>query len=924
VVTQRLKVSAEAPDTAMGAFSLKADQTPPLNLTVPLSALQEWAELPGRANLVLCSGVPQPPAPGTLTAEDAGLRVTAVTGTDALRVGTARIFMAAETAAAVQAAAPGARGVLTYLVNGIAGPGKGLTPYSMAAAVEPGTGGLPDSWPEGSVVVHPWLAEDLGLKTGDEITLTYYRVTRARLLEEAKASFRVHAVLPAGHPALRREWTPDFPGVTESESCADWKPGIPIRQDLIRPQDDAYWQESGMTPKVWLRLADGQRLWENRFGSLTSFWVPAGGDAAALTDRIGSLLTPEAAGVQVVPVKAQAAQAVAQSMDFGALFLSMSAFLIGTALLLTALLFRFGTAQRAGQIGLLRAVGWTGRQVQRLFAAEALAVSLPAVVLGVGLGLLHARWTLGRLEREWADAALGLQFVPTVRAASLAMAGGITLLLALLVVLSAARRLSRAVPRELLAAGAAALSGDDAGAARTRRFRLRLPPGLAAAGAAGMLFLTGRVSQVFVPMLFFGAGALLLAEGLRALHAALRRMERPGERGMTSVTALGVRQAVRRRGRSVALAALFAAGVFMVTALHAFRQDARRSAPTRDGGTGGFALVGESTLPVYEDLNTEAGQRQWDFEPEEMAGVSIVSFRVRDGDEASCLNLNRAQTPRVMGVDVEALASRGAFVGGATVLGGGDPWRRLRQPAAEPDAVPALMDQYSAMFALGKKLGDTLTVTDSGGRPVKLQLVSLLAGSLLQGNVVLDDQAFVRLHPDTGGAKFFLVDAAAERAEPFRRTAIDLLEARGFSLTPAAERLAQFQAVQNTYLTIFSTLGGLALLLAAVGLAVLVARHVLERRSEFALMQAAGFRTAQLRRMVLAEHGFLLVAGTVLGAAAALLAVWPNLRLAGANGLPVTLLASLLAALLAGGLLFCWGAARLALGGRLVDALRHE
>jgi ABC-type antimicrobial peptide transport system permease subunit len=89
-------------------------------------------------------------------------------------------------------------------------------------------------------------------------------------------------------------------------------------------------------------------------------------------------------------------------------------------------------------------------------------------------------------------------------------------------------------------------------------------------------------------------------------------------------------------------------------------------------------------------------------------------------------------------------------------------------------------------------------------------------------------------------------------------------------------------------------------------------------------MQTAGFTVGQLRRMVLAEHWFLLVAGVVLGTVAALLAVWPNLKLAGAGGLPVRLLAVLLLSLLAGGLVFCWGAARLALSRRLVDALRHE
>jgi ABC-type antimicrobial peptide transport system permease subunit len=150
------------------------------------------------------------------------------------------------------------------------------------------------------------------------------------------------------------------------------------------------------------------------------------------------------------------------------------------------------------------------------------------------------------------------------------------------------------------------------------------------------------------------------------------------------------------------------------------------------------------------------------------------------------------------------------------------------------------------------------------------------------------------------------------------------LASRGLAVQPVAQKLAQFQAVQNTYLTIFSTLGGLALVLSTLGLGVLVARHVLERKPEFALLQAVGFQRSQLQKMVLAEHWFLFLSAILLGTVSALVAVWPNLKLAGAGGLPVGLLAVLLISLTAGGLIFCYLAARLALGGRLTDSLRHE
>ena len=426
-------------------------------------------------------------------------------------------------------------------------------------------------------------------------------------------------------------------------------------------------------------------------------------------------------------------------------------------------------------------------------------------------------------------------------------------------------------------------------------------------------------------MLFFGAAFFLLVDGLRLLNWRLKRSEDSAGASprLENIWSLGVRNTTRRRGRSVALAGLLALGVFMVTALNAFRQDARLTENTRQSGAGGFAFIGESTLPIYEDLNSNAGQKVWDFDPDELAGVKFVPFRVRDGEEASCLNLNRAQTPRVLGLDSGDMPED-AFPFASKMIGEGwAGWDHLGM-MSPADVIPAIMDQYSAMFALGKKQGDIVTVPDGKGAPVKLQIVALLAGTVLQGNIIISEENFIRLYPDTKGYRFFLVDVPAARAEKFRKLAVEQLTSRSFTLTSAPERLAQFQAVQNTYLTIFSTLGGLALLLSTIGLGVLVARHILERRAEFATLSACGFLPNQLRLMVLAEHWFLFFAAIVLGSVTALLAVWPNLKLAGAGGLPLGTLALILLALLAGGLLFCWLAARLALTKRITTALRHE
>ena len=139
----------------------------------------------------------------------------------------------------------------------------------------------------------------------------------------------------------------------------------------------------------------------------------------------------------------------------------------------------------------------------------------------------------------------------------------------------------------------------------------------------------------------------------------------------------------------------------------------------------------------------------------------------------------------------------------------------------------------------------------------------------------------------------------------------------------ARERLAQFLAVQNTYLSTFQSLGALGLLLGTVGLAVVQLRSVLERRGELALMRATGFRRGRLLKMVMAENVLLLVGGLVVGCVAAAVALLPQWQPREAS-VPWTTLAGLLAAIVLVGLVAGWLATRSALQTPILPALRGD
>src|SRR5947207_3842043 len=166
---------------------------------------------------------------------------------------------------------------------------------------------------------------------------------------------------------------------------------------------------------------------------------------------------------------------------------------------------------------------------------------------------------------------------------------------------------------------------------------------MAAVGIVGWALASGESADAEI---FFSAGSLLLVAGLGASAACLGRLARAAGASRYSLGGLGWRGCGRRRTRSLATIALLASGCFVIAAIGVFRLDANRDAARKSSGTGGFALIGEATIPVVQDLNTKSGREFFGLSERDLEDVSFVPMRVHEGDDASCLNLNRAQQPR--------------------------------------------------------------------------------------------------------------------------------------------------------------------------------------------------------------------------------------------------------------------------------------
>ena len=866
--------------------------------------------------------------------------------------------------------------ILTYLANAIRA-GERLTPYSMVTAAGPPF--TPAGMRDDEILVNQWLADDLQIKPGDSVALSYYVADSGSRLSERTNSFRVRAVVPLEGLYADRTLMPDFPGVAKAESTHDWNTGFPLVHK-IRDKDEAYWKDYRGTPKAFVTLAAGQAMWANRFGSLTAIRYPVRTNSMAadiqgiVVRDIVSLnllanLDPADLGLRVEPVRAQALRAADQGQDFGQLFLGFSFFLVVAALLLMALLFQFGLEERAAEVGTLLALGFTVKRTRRLLLAEGAALALAGGVLGALGGLAYARAMLWGLATMWRDAvgSTALEFHAT--RTSLAIGFCASTAIAVLTISLTLRKLARQPIPALLGGEAAGREFEVEGPklkARGWSGWMGMAAALAAAAIVCWALLAGQRANAGA---FFGAGALLLLAGLGGMSAWLRHLgqgsplgvppsggspslEHPaqdsragGPRHPLTPGGLSLRNCARRRRRSLATAALLACGCFVIVAIGVFRLEAGRDAHARSSGTGGFALLGESTLPVVQDLNTKAGLNAFGLSARALPGVNIVQCRVHNGDEASCLNLNRAQQPRLLGVKPELLAGRFTFTAAASGYDRNAGWALLKSEIPNPESqisnlkseipnqkskiknqeseIPAIGDANAIEWALGKQLGDTIDYTDERGRAFKVRLVGAVANSILQGSLLIDEAQFVKRFPNESGYRFFLLDAPEPATAQVSATLSRALQDTGLELTPTLDRLNALNAVQNTYLGTFQVLGGLGLLLGSAGLGVVVLRNVLERRGELGLFLAVGFRRRTLQGLVLGEHGALLGLGLSLGIASALVAVLPSVLTPGQH-LPWASLALTLAAVLLNGALWTWLATRFALRGDLLAALRNE
>ena len=963
--TLRLTAGEVLPASALGEFSTRLDQSAVRALFLPLQQLQRSLERPGKVNTILVSqpilaSTPEDSQSGsarletllkeTVQLEDLGIRLRLLEKKNCFLLESERAVVddALSELAQKTAARLGMRTLplLTYLANTIR-LGKRYIPYSLVTAIRlQDLGAL--NHKDTKTTRHPsrapiwlsdWAAGDLGAQPGDTLSMEYYLWKTEGDLVTESAEFEVAGVIPL---TTDPDLTPPYPGITDSDNLTDWDPPFPIDLQLIGPRDEEYWDQYRTTPKAFIPLKRGQELWTSRFGKLTSLRIFPPGDGTqdlpsaleSFRQGLRAALDPTRMGLSVYPARARGLEASRGATDFGEYFLYFSFFLVVSALLLAGLFFRLGVEQRLREVGTLRAVGFPPARIRRLFLSEGAVLAS----LGSLLGILGA-WGYGALIllglRTWWFDAVGTRLLKLHLTSSVLFIGGAAgVLTALAWIAWTLRTLAPASPRSLL-------TGDVSSSRRSARSRPSLLSAFLSSWGGPvfsllglLLLLAAFLDRITETAGFFGAGTLLLLSLLCFQASWFQRGNRKSLQGngWWTLSRLGFRDAGHRPGRSLLCIALIASATFIIVAVDAFKQETQETSLEKESGSGGFPLLAESRLPLLPDPNTVQGREalnlDWGSDSQLLENVVLTRFRLRPGDDTSCLNLYQPRNPRILAPTPDFLSS-GRFTFqdsmAETDQERENPWLLLNRPMPE-GTVPVIADAKSMTYVLHLKLGEDFLLYLDSGRTVRLKLVGALADSLFQAELLMSEENFLRLfatrESHSSGYRFFLLDLPTEKSPHVAALLEERLSDFGFDVVPTRERLAAFHRVENTYLSTFQTLGGLGLLLGTLGLATVLLRNVLERRRELALLRAVGYRSSDLILMVAAENALLLFFGLVTGTACALLAIAPALYSRGGQFPGLSL--GLLLAVLATGLITSLIATIAALRSPLLPALRSE
>ena len=607
---------------------------------------------PGRVNTVLLSGAARPPDARldtdlcgrgravTAAADGPGGPTLVVEGESGI------VNEALDAATGRAAAAVGVRAVpvFTYLANAIRN-GRSPDPVSLdhRDRIRPGCrsmrrGAVGRGARPIGIVLNGGRPESFGASPADAVEVEYYLWDAAAGLQAQSGQLPGRrAVVPSRALPPIAGWLPSIRASPQPNSLADWDPPFPVDLSRVRPVDEAYWRNTGRRRRRSSRTSAAGSCGDRGTASCTSLRfplrprrrLPRQPRPSAL--RCAASFPPAAMGLALLPVRDQAHRGLVgvdgfrRVLHLFQLLHRRSRAAAGGAVLQARHRAAAARDRHPAGVGLhdvARSAGCSSRRRSCWPSAAAL--------LGVAGAMLYARlivhglrtWWIGAVGHDDADVHVS----PAV--ARRRAPGGVVA--ALGVRPGSLRAVARLSPRALLARADAARP-TTSGAERAGGLpRWPAPPRASGSSCWSPV----RVAAGRRP-------ARSSAPALRCWWRISRRL-RPGcaARDRRALAGRGAWALSRLGFRSAACPAIAERAVGRADRVSGIHHRLDRCVPARrqrarddpHSGTGGYALLAQSELPMLHDPEHRGGTRSAaDRRPGARRAYAFTRFRLRPG-----------------------------------------------------------------------------------------------------------------------------------------------------------------------------------------------------------------------------------------------------------------------------------------------------
>ncbi len=842
----RLRVKAVINSRQSGNLNLRNEQTIPFNLFINRQELASELEMAGKCNIIMLNRkISGDELSNSWKPSFSGIKVEIGDGYQ--EIVSEGVFLEKDLISRLDRRFPQANHLFSYLVNDFSAHGDSI-PYSFVTAIDHFAG---KKLTGNDIILSDYAARRLKASTGDTVTLTFFASAELKVLTEEKRPFVVKDIMPLQAFQADGKLSAEFPGLSDVENCTDWDSDLPINMGRITKEDENYWDLYRTTPKALIAYPEGASLWGNNYGVATGVRIPGKENLAPVLDEI---LSPADVGITVISPRDAGLAAAHGGVDFKSLFLALAFFVIAAALLLATVPLGGMLHDRRKELLLLQALGYTPKRIKSILMNEVALMTLIATLAGMVTAILYNRLVLYALGNIWKGAVHTENFIASIEPASLIAGTLVTLAISFGTLWWTLQRI---------------LKRDGKSPVRTASTKAK--PWLPVTCCLLMLIL------LIVNFVIAQSPVLFMVTGIAGLVAAISGYAYIIHRSslFTLHSSLTLRSSLfknldyRRRSGIISVAVL-ASGLFVVFSVGLNRKNFSDTSSLLSG-TGGFTLWGENSVPLYHSLSTPEGREQFGLS-ELPANTSILQFYRHGGDDASCLNLNKAPQPTVLGVDADLLADA-SFTFAATINGlprNHSVWAALSQKRG--DCYPVVADQTVLQWGLMKSVGDTITYLNRKGEPVVLQFIGGLNTSIFQGNLLMDKSLFSEIWGENG-SELMLVQTPDSTKQDVKQLLSQALANYGLQLSFCNERLKEFNSVTDSYLTIFLMLGGLGLLIGLFGMLLVIKRGLLDRVGEISTLSAIGFDAGSIKRQLFRESMVVPLYAIAAGTIASLVAV---------------------------------------------------